>query len=176
MPAIVIAGVGLARRATIVVAILTAIFGAVFVLWPELHAWNLRFLPFWYFGLGLLAASAVGEGLRAGSVWIAVRVRSRDPRDVRRIVMSAALVAVSLIVFGLLLFWADRLHGDRQVERFGTSDAVKVGAAQMLALNPGTSRSGITMTAARWLGFTRDAAETRRRAHRRSRSRSRSPR
>lgn len=68
------------------------------------------------------------------------------------------LVACSLIVFGMLLFWADRLHGDRQVERFGTSDAVKVGAAQMLALNPGTSRSGITMTAARWLGFTRDAA------------------
>ena len=35
---------------------------------------------------------------------------------------------------------------------------MKVGAAQVLALNPGTSRSGITMTAARYLGFTRDAA------------------
>ncbi len=34
----------------------------------------------------------------------------------------------------------------------------KVGLAQTLALNPGTSRSGITITAARWLGFNRDAA------------------
>ena len=41
---------------------------------------------------------------------------------------------------------------------FDRDDAVKVGAAQVLALNPGTSRSGITMTAARYLGFTRDAA------------------
>ena len=35
---------------------------------------------------------------------------------------------------------------------------MKVGAAQILALNPGTSRSGITMTAARFLGFDRDSA------------------
>ncbi len=35
---------------------------------------------------------------------------------------------------------------------------MKIGAAQVLALNPGTSRSGITMTAARLLGFNRDAA------------------
>ncbi|MCB0980917.1 MAG: undecaprenyl-diphosphatase, partial [Ilumatobacter sp.] len=37
-------------------------------------------------------------------------------------------------------------------------DALKIGAAQILALNPGTSRSGITMTAARLVGFHRDAA------------------
>jgi undecaprenyl-diphosphatase len=35
---------------------------------------------------------------------------------------------------------------------------LKVGAAQVLALNPGTSRSGITITAARYLGFNRDSA------------------
>jgi undecaprenyl-diphosphatase len=68
------------------------------------------------------------------------------------------LTAISLIVFGVVLFWADRLAGDRVIETFEKSDAIKVGAAQMLALNPGTSRSGITMTAARWLGFTRDSA------------------
>ena len=73
-----------------------------------------RFLPFWYFGLGLLAASAVGEGLRAGSVWIALRIRARDPRDVRRIVMGAALVAVSVFCLGraystrgFLDFWSE---------------------------------------------------------------------
>ena len=68
------------------------------------------------------------------------------------------LVACSFIVFGVVLWWADRLAGTRAVESFEKGDAVKVGVAQMLALNPGTSRSGITMTAARWLGFTRDAA------------------
>jgi undecaprenyl-diphosphatase len=68
------------------------------------------------------------------------------------------IIAVSLIVFGLALAWADRSVGQRKVEGYGVRDAVVVGAAQALALNPGTSRSGITMTAARRLGFDRDAA------------------
>lgn len=71
---------------------------------------------------------------------------------------TPAIIAVSLIVFGLLLWWADRSAGTRPIERFGLRDAAVVGAAQALALNPGTSRSGITMTAARRSGFSRDAA------------------
>lgn len=68
------------------------------------------------------------------------------------------IIAFSLIFFGLLLGWADRLGGKRDLEAFNAPDALKVGIAQTLALNPGTSRSGITITAARWLGFNRDAA------------------
>lgn len=68
------------------------------------------------------------------------------------------IIAISLIVFGLLLAWADRAMGTRQVEHYTARDALLVGAAQTLALNPGTSRSGITITAARRLGFNRDAA------------------
>jgi undecaprenyl-diphosphatase len=68
------------------------------------------------------------------------------------------LIAVSLIVFGVLLGVADRRAGRRTLDEYQRDDALKVGAAQILALNPGTSRSGITMTAARFLGFTRDAA------------------
>ncbi len=68
------------------------------------------------------------------------------------------IIAVSLIAFGLLLYWADRRPGRRPVEEFRARDALLVGAAQALALNPGTSRSGITITAARELGFDRDAA------------------
>lgn len=68
------------------------------------------------------------------------------------------IIAISLIFFGFLLGWADRLLGRRKLEEFGAGDAVKTGIAQALALNPGTSRSGITITAARWLGFNRDAA------------------
>jgi undecaprenyl-diphosphatase len=68
------------------------------------------------------------------------------------------LIAVSLIVFGVLLAVADRRAGQRTLVDYQADDAVKVGLAQVLALNPGTSRSGITMTAARFLGFTRDTA------------------
>jgi undecaprenyl-diphosphatase len=68
------------------------------------------------------------------------------------------IIALSLIGFGLLLEWADRAPERRPADDFRTRDAVIVGAAQALALNPGTSRSGITITAARRLGFTRQGA------------------
>lgn len=68
------------------------------------------------------------------------------------------LIAGSLNAFGLVLLWADRQGGQRDVESFTTRDAVTIGVAQVLALNPGTSRSGITITAARRQGFSRDAA------------------
>ena len=69
-----------------------------------------------------------------------------------------ALIAVSSIFFGLLLGVADRRSGERSLDDYDRDDALKIGAAQILALNPGTSRSGITITAARFLGFNRDAA------------------
>lgn len=68
------------------------------------------------------------------------------------------LIAVSLIVFGVLLGVADRRSGERSLDGYDRDDAVKVGLAQVLALNPGTSRSGITITAARFVGFNRDTA------------------
>ena len=71
---------------------------------------------------------------------------------------TPTIIACSLIGFGILLAIADRTLGRRKVGEFRAKDALLVGAAQALALNPGTSRSGITMTAARFLGFDRDAA------------------
>jgi undecaprenyl-diphosphatase len=68
------------------------------------------------------------------------------------------IIAVSLIVFGIVLWWADRRAGQRVIDGFATRDALVIGAAQALALNPGTSRSGITITASRVAGFDRDAA------------------
>ncbi len=68
------------------------------------------------------------------------------------------LIAISLIVFGLLLGYVDRRRGERKIEEYSKRDAIIVGAAQVLALNPGTSRSGITMTAGRLLNFNRDSA------------------
>ena len=51
------------------------IFALVFRLWPELHAWNLRFLPFWYLGVFLLAAIGAAEIVRRlsgefGRLWV----------------------------------------------------------------------------------------------------------
>jgi undecaprenyl-diphosphatase len=68
------------------------------------------------------------------------------------------IIAVSLIVFGVLLGYVDRRRGAREIEGVGGRDSLAIGAAQVLALNPGTSRSGITITAARQLGFSRDSA------------------
>ncbi|MBG7604326.1 MAG: undecaprenyl-diphosphate phosphatase [Actinobacteria bacterium] len=71
---------------------------------------------------------------------------------------TPVIIGVSLILFGLVMAWADRRMGNRKIESFSARDALIVGAAQALALNPGTSRSGITMTAGRAIGFDRDAA------------------
>lgn len=71
---------------------------------------------------------------------------------------TPTIIAISLIVFGVLLGVADKAVGLRNVDKYRVRDAVIVGAAQALALNPGTSRSGITMTAARQVGFDRDSA------------------
>ncbi len=71
---------------------------------------------------------------------------------------TPTIIAISLILGGLLLGVADRVPGDRKIEGINARDAVVIGAAQALALNPGTSRSGITMTAGRFLRFDRDAA------------------
>ena len=68
------------------------------------------------------------------------------------------LIAVMLIAFGLVLALADRARGKRATEEFGVRDAALMGLAQAMALSPGVSRSGATITAGRWLGFVRDAA------------------
>jgi undecaprenyl-diphosphatase len=68
------------------------------------------------------------------------------------------LIGVMLIVFGLVLWWCDRLPGVRDVAGFRVRDAVLMGFAQAVALQPGVSRSGATISMGRGLGFDRDAA------------------
>ena len=68
------------------------------------------------------------------------------------------LVAVMLIAFGLVLAAADRATGKRGSDDFRLRDALTMGVAQALALSPGVSRSGVTISAGRWLGFDRPAA------------------
>jgi undecaprenyl-diphosphatase len=69
------------------------------------------------------------------------------------------LIAITLIVLALVLFAAEKVSTRRRgEEELTTRDAVVVGAAQALALVPGASRSGTTITAGLFLGLTREAA------------------
>lgn len=69
------------------------------------------------------------------------------------------LIGTVLIVLGIILAIADRMaRRVRDVDQVGRADAIWVGLAQALALIPGTSRSGATITAGLFLGLTREAA------------------
>ncbi|MEX2525236.1 MAG: undecaprenyl-diphosphate phosphatase [Gammaproteobacteria bacterium] len=69
------------------------------------------------------------------------------------------VIAAATIGFGLLLLWSDRAGKRlRSQAGIGWRDAILIGLAQVLALIPGTSRAGITMTAGLFLGLQREAA------------------
>jgi undecaprenyl-diphosphatase len=68
------------------------------------------------------------------------------------------MIALQLIVFGAVLLHADRLPQRKALAGTTVRDGVYIGLAQILALAPGTSRSGITITAGRYLGLDRAAA------------------
>lgn len=68
------------------------------------------------------------------------------------------LIAVMLIVGALGLAWADGTRGKRTIEEVSLRDAIIVGCAQALALQPGVSRAGVTITAGRFVGLSRDGA------------------
>lgn len=71
---------------------------------------------------------------------------------------SELVIAIATISFGLLLWWAHYQSGRGGFAKIGLKEAVLIGFAQALALIPGTSRSGITLTAALWLGLSRRVA------------------
>ncbi|OLQ91276.1 undecaprenyl-diphosphatase [Vibrio panuliri] len=72
---------------------------------------------------------------------------------------SAWIIATTTIIFGLLLWYVDKKSALKDDEFQATwQKALFIGVAQALAMIPGTSRSGATITAALYLGFTREAA------------------
>ena len=85
---------------------------------------------------GLMLASWIGDNLRSPSV-----------------------IVFTLSGYAVLMFLADRFgKKDRDLNSVGIKDAVVIGLAQALALVPGTSRSGVTITAAMALGYERTEA------------------
>ena len=72
---------------------------------------------------------------------------------------SISVIGWAMLIFGLLLYFVDQrttLH--RELKTLTLPDAIKLGLWQAIALIPGTSRSGITITGALWAGFTRKEA------------------
>lgn len=74
---------------------------------------------------------------------------------------STAVIGWTMIIFGIVLYWTDQKGtAEKTADRWSIKDAVVMGLWQVLALIPGTSRSGITISAARYLGYARhDAAK-----------------
>lgn len=72
---------------------------------------------------------------------------------------SALVIAATTIGFGLLLLVADKTAKQtKQLDKLTFASALWIGLSQVLAMIPGTSRSGITMTSALMLGFDRESA------------------
>lgn len=97
-------------------------------------------------GIALGTIPAAVAGLLAAG-WIEENLR--DP----------SVIVVTLSAYGILMVLADRFgRNERGIGDFTVFDAFLVGCAQALALIPGTSRSGVTITAGRMLGFRRQDA------------------
>jgi len=128
----------------------------------------------WYFRaeVGRLTVAWVGDAVRgrvgqdSGLAWAVIA--GTIPAGLAGLLLndfietslrSGLVIAVSTIGFGLVLWWSDAVgRRNRDLPALTMKDAVIIGVAQALALIPGTSRSGITITAALFLGFGREAA------------------
>lgn len=87
-------------------------------------------------------------------VGLAIKVTGLDEA-----MRSVAVIGWTMLLFGVLLYWADRTGStERSAGSWTLKHAGIMGLAQCLALIPGTSRSGITITAARRLGYGREGA------------------
>ena len=72
---------------------------------------------------------------------------------------SMAVIGWTMLIFGIVLYWADQVSPEtREAKEWSLKHATIMGLWQALALIPGTSRSGITMTGGRFLGYTREEA------------------
>ncbi len=96
----------------------------------------------WYVGFGTIPVGLVGVSLND---------------QLQAVLRSPLIIAGATIVFALLLWWVER--GAKELrERITWKDALIIGMFQALALIPGTSRSGITITAGLLFGLKREAA------------------
>jgi undecaprenyl-diphosphatase len=114
---------------------------------------------FWWIVLGTIPAVLFGLAIKLGflndavSATFGIRIIEDD---LLASIRFTDLIATNLILYGILLGLADRFGAEHKTfEQMTWRDGLIVGCAQALALIPGTSRSGVTMTATRLLGYGR---------------------
>jgi undecaprenyl-diphosphatase len=99
---------------------------------------------FWYMVLGTIPAGIAGVLFH---------------HQIEETLRQPKIVGVSLVIVAFLMWWADsRSNLSRKLEESNLGDAAAIGTAQALALWPGVSRSGITITTGLFRGLTRAAA------------------
>src|SRR5580704_458764 len=99
---------------------------------------------FWYMVVGTIPGAILGKLF---------------DKQIEEHLRLPGIIGVSMVVIGLVMWWADsKARLDRKIEQANMGDAITIGTAQALALWPGVSRSGITITAGLFRRFTREAA------------------
>lgn len=99
---------------------------------------------FWYMVIGTVPAAVLGKLFH---------------HQIEDTLRTPAIIGMSLVVVGLLMWIADRRANlTRRIEQSNLGDGLTIGAAQAMALWPGVSRSGITITTGLFRNFTREAA------------------
>lgn len=99
---------------------------------------------FWYMVVGTIPAAILGKLFH---------------HQIEDELRKPVIIGISLVVVALIMWWADsKSRLERKLESSNLGDAVSIGSAQAIALWPGVSRSGITITAGLFRGFTREAA------------------
>ena len=79
--------------------------------------------------------------------------------DIETTLRDLRIVAIALVAFSLILYWADRVGAKkRELDHLTVGHGIAFGFAQAMALVPGVSRSGGTITMGLFLGYTRAAA------------------
>ena len=120
-----------------------------------------RFVPAWFRSIGKRAIETADEKI-AWVVFVATIpaaiAGALGEETIETHLGQPWQIAINLAVFAGLLWVADRSAQTRKLEDIGRWTALGVGAAQMIALMPGVSRSGITITAGRFLKLDRDSA------------------
>lgn len=99
---------------------------------------------FWYMVVGTIPAAILGKLFH---------------HQIEDTLRTPMIIGVSLVVVALVMWWADsRKDLTRKLEDSKLGDALSIGSAQAVALWPGVSRSGITITTGLFRNFTREAA------------------
>lgn len=99
---------------------------------------------FWYLVFATIPGALIGFALE---------------KKAETVFRSPVLIAVMLILLGAILYWADRKSAKKtEINNITLRTSLLIGISQALAVIPGVSRSGITMTTALLLGLTREAA------------------